>query len=292
VDEIDWRHREPLEADYRILCNTTFWEDPASWDPRVYSLDAFTRANVLLSSRALPDAENASVLLPGIDLLNTPADAALSSEVSCVTLEYPSPNEFSIVLQDGVEAGKQIFLRYGSGRPNKVWMLNFGFVMPSNSAERTELDLFRTDELSPSQEGLIRALEGARSITLRLGFLEERISDEVWISLWVSSLPLERAVEELESVGEREEELIRIACEEATRERSVALLRGILQSSLQAQRTSIEEDEAFLTKFWAGPPTEGESPARDLDENMASAVEYRLAKKALVREALRALGGG
>ena len=37
--------------------------------------------------------------------------------------------------------GEQLFIRYGSGKMNKSWMVNFGFVMPANPAERIEIDL-------------------------------------------------------------------------------------------------------------------------------------------------------
>jgi hypothetical protein len=314
VDEIAWRHRAPLITEYIKLCNTTFWTEPAVWDEKVFSLDAFLRANILLSSRSLPDnvEQSFGALMPGIDLMNTPSEGDEDSlpPRACVRLEYPPGGGYDAVLESDCEAGQQLFIRYGSGKPNKHWMVNFGFVMPGNLAERIEVELWREGDLSQPHDELLRSLGAARSITLRLGFRESRVDDDIWVGLWVARLSEAEARAEgtrlagalraaVATVAEGvlgavdlEDGVVATACGPDARPHNIELLKQALRTFLSTQRTSISDDTLELRNL-AAAKQNAASPSGDGDPgmraNMRVAIEYRLAKKHLVAEALSAL---
>ena len=295
ADEVAWRHRAPILADWSKLCSTAFWCDPGAWDPAIFHLDAFTRAVSLLSSRALPDRANQSVLIPGVDLLNTPSEAVAEDELrgAMVELGYPGPGmQFRVSLLGSVSPGDQIFLSYGRGKPNKSWMVHFGFVMPDNPAEQVEVDLYRDGSLSVYHEAIIRTLEASRSLTLRGEFRLEEVEEEVWVGIWVAGLSVEDARDAFERLEAEEEQggeaeaasMRHLACREESLPSSYSLLAGALQAFLDSRRSSIEEDEAALEAL-AGL-MESDSAARQYEhENMASALHYRLARKRIVARA-------
>lgn len=294
ADEVLWRHRSPLLSDWSKLCSTAFWLDPGSWDPTIFHLDGFLRSISLLSSRALPDSANQSSLIPGVDLLNTPsaAIAADATRGGSVELLHPGPGQTKLCLQHDVGIGEQIFLSYGTNKPNKSWMMHFGFVMPGNPAEQVEVDLYRDGSLSVYHEAIIRWLEASRSITLRLGFEFEQVEEEIWIGLWVAGLPTAAAkvaFEQLEAEQENGGDL------EATRMKQLACgeelpagwrrLAEALEEFLSSRPSSVEEDEAELGAL-SGLMDSSPMAASYEVENMATAIHYRLARKRVVADAL------
>ena len=157
-----------------------------------------------------------------------------------------------------------------------------------------QVDLYRYGDLCDYAESLIRGLEAARTITLRSDFSLEDLADDVWAGLWIVGLTDEAAreasdrLEESEAHGSR---LLAMARSLESRERSCVTLCSALNRFLSLQPTSIEEDEVSLGTLSALLESAPSSNNTSRHEDMATAIQYRLAKKRNAERALRALGG-
>ncbi|KAI5481575.1 lysine methyltransferase [Pseudohyphozyma bogoriensis] len=132
------------------------WKD--EWESLLtrltHGVDAFTWelylwASTMLSSRAFPsslidgdtsDEALTPILFPGIDALNHQYGKQLSWNTDVHSPTGEIPGKMSVVLDEEVAAGEQVFNTYGA-KPNEELLLGYGFTTPSNAGDVVALKL-------------------------------------------------------------------------------------------------------------------------------------------------------
>ncbi|GAA6000217.1 uncharacterized protein JCM10292_004039 [Rhodotorula paludigena] len=131
------------------------WEEVASWMQdeavrKALTFDLWLWACTILSSRAFPSSlidgnkENSTpVLFPGVDMLNHRPTARVTWSIDAgvaSSASSGSDGSLTIVLDEAVGAGEQVFNTYGA-KSNEELLLGYGFVLPSNPADFLALKL-------------------------------------------------------------------------------------------------------------------------------------------------------
>jgi len=275
ADEVSWKHTQKLAEEYRQVLQAAMQCTHPSVDSVLQHLswERFKWAFGLHLSRSLPiyyktnegepdgAGHNSTGFMPGMDILNT--GVSVEERQTAVELVHTDDSVKTVCVQP-LAKGDQVLLNY-TNRPNKYWLLNFGFVPSNNPDERVQIDLLQ--EPSQPHRQLLDSVSDDHldnfCVRLRFGFEFCQMSDQMCACLWVASKS-EQQVNELldQDVTLLREQKLWRNVEPA----HLQLLSKSCCEALEAYATTCEQDEQLLEMV-------------PVASNIYWAVIYRLERK-------------
>eukprot|EP00658_Telonema_sp_P-2_P065517 TRINITY_DN54739_c0_g1_i1.p1 TRINITY_DN54739_c0_g1~~TRINITY_DN54739_c0_g1_i1.p1 ORF type:complete len:562 (-),score=182.64 TRINITY_DN54739_c0_g1_i1:253-1938(-) len=274
-DEVDWKHLKPLQDEYQQLLDLLRSDKNGSLTLlQQLSWEGFKWVFGLHLSRSLPcfldgGADGGAAVtsfVPGMDCANT----GVSQEERGRSCELThAENRMELTTTQPCQPGEQLLLNYNN-RPNKYWLLNFGFVPSGNPEELVTVELESRFEGDSARHELLRALtdEAYLALELGFGFRLDQLEEPVKQWLWVCSLKADQLGCDMASVS---------------RERPWDQLDGRMRGVLAA--VCLEKLEEFATT-----PDQDEELVRSVEvgSNLYWAIVYRLERKRILLEAVNA----